>query len=73
MTDLERKNLRRAMYSREAVRTEDEEEGERSEVRARHIRTAVRVITSVFIVWNVCKYQVSFFISGRQVGEVGGT
>lgn len=28
MTDLERKNLRRAMYSREAVRTEEEEEGE---------------------------------------------
>ena len=28
MTDLERKNLRRAMYSREAVRTEDDEEGE---------------------------------------------
>ncbi|XP_065812757.1 ATP-binding cassette sub-family C member 8 isoform X3 [Labrus bergylta] len=27
MTDLERKNLRRAMYSREAVRTEDDEEG----------------------------------------------
>lgn len=26
MTDLERKNLRRAMYSREAVRTEEEEE-----------------------------------------------
>uniref|UniRef100_A0A673AX56 ATP-binding cassette, sub-family C (CFTR/MRP), member 8 n=1 Tax=Sphaeramia orbicularis TaxID=375764 RepID=A0A673AX56_9TELE len=31
MTDLERKNLRRAMYSREAVRTEEDEEGERSE------------------------------------------
>lgn len=30
MTDLERKNLRRAMYSREAVRTEEDEEGERS-------------------------------------------
>lgn len=29
LTDLERKNLRRAMYSREAVRTEEEEEGER--------------------------------------------
>ncbi|KAK7891710.1 hypothetical protein WMY93_023673 [Mugilogobius chulae] len=28
VTDLERKNLRRAMYSREAVRTEDEEEEE---------------------------------------------
>lgn len=28
MTDLERKNLRRAMYSREAVRTEEDEEGE---------------------------------------------
>ncbi|CAF95866.1 unnamed protein product, partial [Tetraodon nigroviridis] len=28
MTDLERKNLRRAMYSREAVRTEDDEEEE---------------------------------------------
>ncbi|XP_044212635.1 ATP-binding cassette sub-family C member 8 isoform X2 [Thunnus albacares] len=27
MTDLERKNLRRAMYSREAVRTEEDEEG----------------------------------------------
>ncbi|XP_034445063.1 ATP-binding cassette sub-family C member 8 isoform X2 [Hippoglossus hippoglossus] len=27
MTDLERKNLRRAMYSREAARTEDDEEG----------------------------------------------
>ncbi|KAM9854427.1 ATP-binding cassette sub-family C member 8 isoform 2-T2 [Aulostomus maculatus] len=31
MTDLERKNLRRAMYSREAVRTEEDEEGERSQ------------------------------------------
>jgi len=31
MTDLERKNLRRAMYSREAARTEEEEEGERSQ------------------------------------------
>lgn len=30
MTDLERKNLRRAMYSREAVRTEEDEEGERA-------------------------------------------
>lgn len=30
MTDLERKNLRRAMYSREAVRTMEDEEGERS-------------------------------------------
>lgn len=29
MTDLERKNLRRAMYSREALRTEEDEEGER--------------------------------------------
>uniref|UniRef100_A0A8C5GGQ2 ATP-binding cassette, sub-family C (CFTR/MRP), member 8 n=1 Tax=Gouania willdenowi TaxID=441366 RepID=A0A8C5GGQ2_GOUWI len=28
MTDLERKNLRRAMYSREAARTEEDEEGE---------------------------------------------
>lgn len=28
MTNLERKNLRRAMYSREAVRTEEDEEGE---------------------------------------------
>ncbi|XP_074533594.1 ATP-binding cassette sub-family C member 8 isoform X2 [Halichoeres trimaculatus] len=27
MTDMERKNLRRAMYSREAVRTEEDEEG----------------------------------------------
>lgn len=31
MTDLERKNLRRAMYSREAGRTEEDEEGERSQ------------------------------------------
>lgn len=31
MTDLERKNLRRAMYSREAVRTEEDEEGKRSD------------------------------------------
>lgn len=30
MTDMERNNLRRAMYSREAVRTEEDEEGERS-------------------------------------------
>ena len=30
MTDLERKNLRRAMYSRERGRTEEDEEGERS-------------------------------------------
>uniref|UniRef100_A0A3B4A347 Uncharacterized protein n=1 Tax=Periophthalmus magnuspinnatus TaxID=409849 RepID=A0A3B4A347_9GOBI len=30
VTDLERKNLRRAMYSREAVRTEEEEEEEES-------------------------------------------
>lgn len=28
VTNLERKNLRRAMYSREAVRTEEDEEGE---------------------------------------------
>lgn len=32
MTDLERKNLRRAMYSREAVRTEEDEEGKRSQI-----------------------------------------
>ena len=31
MTDLERKNLRRAMYSRDAARTEEEEEGEGSQ------------------------------------------
>lgn len=31
MTDMERKNLRRAMYSREAARTEEDEEGERSQ------------------------------------------
>lgn len=30
VTDMERNNLRRAMYSREAVRTEEDEEGERS-------------------------------------------
>lgn len=29
MTDLERKNLRRAMYSRDVARTEEDEEGER--------------------------------------------
>lgn len=29
MTVLERKNLRRAMYSREALKTEEEEEGRR--------------------------------------------
>lgn len=33
MTDLERKNLRRAMYSREAARTEEDEEGERTQER----------------------------------------
>ena len=32
MTDLERKNLRRAMYSRERGRTEEDEEGEGSKV-----------------------------------------
>lgn len=31
VTNLERKNLRRAMYSREAVRTEEDEEGEREQ------------------------------------------
>ncbi|XP_073328263.1 ATP-binding cassette sub-family C member 8 [Pagrus major] len=31
MTDLERKNLRRAMYSREAIRTEEDEEEESSD------------------------------------------
>lgn len=33
MTDMERKNLRRAMYSREAIRTEEDEEGERLRTR----------------------------------------
>lgn len=31
MTVLERKNLRRAMYSREALKTEEEEEGRRKQ------------------------------------------
>lgn len=34
MTDMERKNLRRAMYSRDAARTEEDEEGERLQEKA---------------------------------------
>lgn len=43
MTDLERKNLRRAMYSREAVRNEDDEEGEEEEEREQRHSSSVCV------------------------------
>lgn len=40
-TNLERKNLRRAMYSREAVRTEEDEEGERERAKTTQLGAAV--------------------------------
>lgn len=41
MTDLERNNLRRAMYSREAARTEEDEEGEKIQ------ETTIRTVTGL--------------------------
>lgn len=61
MTDLERKNLRRAMYSRDAARTEDDEEGEGSKVTAmptgnKSLITCSQCFTDVSRIMSVCVY-----------------
>uniref|UniRef100_A0AAQ4QHA0 ATP-binding cassette, sub-family C (CFTR/MRP), member 8 n=1 Tax=Gasterosteus aculeatus aculeatus TaxID=481459 RepID=A0AAQ4QHA0_GASAC len=52
MTDLERKNLRRAMYSRDVARTEEDEEGERKSEDGENLSQVMRHRAT--IPWHSC-------------------
>lgn len=56
MTVLERKNLRRAMYSREALKTEEEEEGRRKyTIKSISVEHSIPVLLAfVLFVFIVC-------------------
>uniref|UniRef100_H3CME3 ATP-binding cassette, sub-family C (CFTR/MRP), member 8 n=1 Tax=Tetraodon nigroviridis TaxID=99883 RepID=H3CME3_TETNG len=54
MTDLERKNLRRAMYSREAVRTEDDEEASEESVESEDDVLSQVMRQRATIPWRSC-------------------
>lgn len=49
MTDMERKNLRRAMYSRDAARTEEDEEGEQSQETTAWLHVCMTAVSPLLI------------------------